>query len=365
MRIVAPALAMLCVAGAASAGDLTATAYQVTPAHNAVVKFSKHWGTSLKTRWTATLDGSASFPLVVGRSVYALVAGEPEEIVRIDVVTGKIIWKISAGSGGIVGLAYDHRELFGVNGSGTLSAYAAKSGRLLWAMPLPGQYSFTAPPSALNGLVFVGGAGDGGTLYAVDEATGKLIWSQSVENGDESSPAVTATGVYVSYPCQYYDFAPATGAAIWHHSGDCEGGGGSTPVVADKLVFVRDYANSNSILNADTGAVVGTFGATAPPAVSGKIGYFLDGTTLSAVNPATSRLLWEFSGDGSINSPPLVVNGYVVVASDEHLHVIDERTGVAASTTTLGQPSGGVIGAGNETIFVPLGNTLVAFGSAS
>ena len=85
MRIVAPALAMLCVAGAASAGDLTATAYQVTPAHNAVVKFSKHWGTSLKTRWTATLDGSASFPLVVGRSVYALVAGEPEEIVRIDV----------------------------------------------------------------------------------------------------------------------------------------------------------------------------------------------------------------------------------------------------------------------------------------
>jgi outer membrane protein assembly factor BamB len=196
---------------AAQAGDPTAGAYQVTPAHNAAVKYAKTWGPKLKVLWTATLDGTASFPMYAKGHVFALVAGSPEEIVTIDATTGQVISKLSAGTNASQGLAYDDGELFSVNSSGVLSAYSVAKRKPLWAEQLPGQYAFSSAPSALNGIVYVGGAGSGGTLYAVNETTGKLLWTQGVANGDDSSPAVTAQGVYVSYPCQYYDFAPNNG----------------------------------------------------------------------------------------------------------------------------------------------------------
>jgi outer membrane protein assembly factor BamB len=325
---------------AARAADPGAQSYQVTPAHNAVVSFSPSWGPNLKVVWTAALDGPAAYPLVANGYVYALVSGSPDEVVAIDATTGATVWKESAGSNGSVGLTYDEGRLFTVNSGGTLSAYSAKKGKLDWTVQLPDQYSFSSPPSALSGIVYNDGAGDGGTLYANDEKTGKLLWTQSVENGDDSSPAVTSTGVYVSYPCQYYDFAPKTGSVIWHYAGGCDGGGGATVVVAAGLAFVRDPygAGSNTIFDAGTGKAVGSFAATQPPVIaSKKLGYFLDGQTLSAVAPKTNKLFWEFTGDGNLQSPPIAVNDYVVAASASgNVYVLDGATGAVASTTKLG-----------------------------
>ena len=357
-------LLAMAAAGPALGADHTATAYQVTPAHNALVRFSGSWGPNLSVAWTAALDGSPSFPLVVGTSVFAVIGGSPVEIVRIDATSGKTLWKASAGSGNSVGLAYDQGRLFSVNSGGLMTAYKANSGKQVWSVQLPGQYSFSAAPSALNGVVYTGGAGEGGTLYAVDGATGKVIWTQPVENGDDSSPSVTASGVYVTYPCQYYDFTPSSGAPIWHVSTGCDGGGGATPVTYNNMVFVRDYP-SNTILNAQTGAVIGSFPGNSPPAIAGHVGYFLDNETLSAIDPATSKLFWEFSGDGSIATPPLVVNGYVMVASGQgHLYVVDAAKGTAAATIKLPGAAIGPLGAGDKLVLVPVGNTLVAYGSA-
>jgi outer membrane protein assembly factor BamB len=325
MRISELTIAAVCAAGAASAADRTATAYLVSPAHNAAVTFAQGWGPALTSLWTASLDGPASFPLVAKHAVYALVSGNPTEIVKIDAATGKVIWKLSAGSSGSAGLAYDDGKLFSVNQGGALSAYSAGPGKLLWTVQLPGQYFFTAPPSALNGIV------------------------------------------YVSYPCQYYDFAPTTGKQIWFAGGGCDGGGGSTPVVYNNQVFIRDPSGeeSNSILNASTGALLGTFAATAAPVVHGKTGYFLDYETLSAVDPKTSKLLWEFTGDGSLTGQPIVANDYVIALSSSHLYVIDSASGAVASTTNISGYEGAPIGAGGNTLFVPLANTLVAYGSTN
>ncbi len=131
MRLTILAVATLLPATALGA-DLTATAYQVKPSHNAAVYFPAPWGPQLKPVWTAMLDGPASFPLVADHSVYALASGTPGEIDRIDAATGRVVWKVSIGSGASTGLAYDQGRLFSVNGSGTMSAYAAGSGKLLW-----------------------------------------------------------------------------------------------------------------------------------------------------------------------------------------------------------------------------------------
>jgi outer membrane protein assembly factor BamB len=68
----------------------------------------------------------------------------------------------------------------------------------VWARQLPGQYAFSSPPTAKDGVVYVSGAGSGGTLYAVDEASGTVLATQPVANGDDSSPALSADAVFVS-----------------------------------------------------------------------------------------------------------------------------------------------------------------------
>ena len=169
-------------------------------------------------------------------------------------------------------------------------------------------------------MVYTGGAGSGGTLYAVDAATGAVLWTQPVANGDDSSPAVTANGVYVSYACeQTYAFAPESGNPIWHHETDCSGGGGRTPVLADGGVWVRDDAGMvPSVLNAADGKVRGSYeaaGWSPAPAFDGRQGYFVDDGVLQERHSRTLATRWKFEGDGQISTAPIVVNGYVYVGS--------------------------------------------------
>ena len=71
-----------------------------------------------------------------------------------------------------------------------LTAFNATTGHERWAVRVPAQYHFTGAPAAYDGVVYLAGAGIGGTVYAVSEADGIVRWSRSVENGDDSSPAV-------------------------------------------------------------------------------------------------------------------------------------------------------------------------------
>lgn len=54
-----------------------------------------------------------------------------------------------------------------------------------------------------------------GSLYVLGQASGAIVWTQLLQGGADSDPAVTADGVYVTYPRQTYDFRPATGDSIW------------------------------------------------------------------------------------------------------------------------------------------------------
>ena len=83
-----------------------------------------------------------------------------------------------------------------------LTAFNATTGHERWAVRVPAQYHFTGAPAAYDGVVYLAGAGIGGTVSAVSEADGIVRWSRSVENGDDSSPAVSGRSLYLSYACQ-------------------------------------------------------------------------------------------------------------------------------------------------------------------
>jgi outer membrane protein assembly factor BamB len=333
--------------------------------------------------WTVSLgNGTFSYPVIAGGLVFVTTAPPivgsdfGTQLYALDEHTGNTVWGPVAVSGTTSWSAttYENGKLFVLNIDGLLRSFDAATGTPGWSVPLPGQYAFNAPPNAYQGIVYIGGAGSGGTLYAVDEATGNILWTQGVLNGDGSSPAVDGNGVYASYPCQVYDFAPSTGAPIWQHSGGCNGSGGLTPVLKNGSLYARNSATGagSFIYDAASGQQTGSFTATAIPAVSATTAVYMDSGTLRGVDTASGNVLWSFIGDGRLVSAPIIVNGYAFVGSDENLFVVDARTGALAWDTfpvgsvpapneqDVSQPPNG-LASGEGMLVVPEGTVLTAW----
>lgn len=375
----AAALLILCGAAAAQASPSDqSVAYQITPGHDGRMA-DAGLATPLAQAWAVTLPGATSYPLIVNGRVYVTAADRT--LYALNQATGATVW--SHGMGGTYGwsaLAYDRGRVFTLNTDGLLTAFDAATGATAWSRSLPGQSSFSSAPTAADGVVYVGGAGSGGTLYAVRAGDGHVLWTRPVANGDQSSPALDADAVYVSYAChQDYAFARASGDLLWHNSGPCSGGGGRTPVRAGSVVLARDAAGVGAqVLAAANGAILGPLNAGPAPAVSGSVAFALSGSSLTAIAQTGLGVnLWTFTGDGGLVAAPLAVGGLVFAGSATGmLYALDAAAGTVAWSTAVGgsiaapdehnvsQPLTGM-GAANGTLVVPAGSGLVAYRTAS
>lgn len=366
--------------------------YQIDYAHsgNAVFPYSITFPSN--PAWSKTLNGAISYPLIAGGKVYVTTSGTGGAIYgtslyALDAQSGDIAWGPVTISGTYhwSAAAYDHGKIFVINFDGLLRSFDAVTGTPGWSKQLPNnQYWFDSPPTAVNGIVYVGGSGSGGTLYAVDETTGNVLWTAAVANGNQSAPAVSSDGVFVSYPCQVYKFDPITGESLWHYSGPCQGGGGETSAYANGLLYVRDpilslINNPSSpeppgrIYDATTGTQVGTFSADPIPALGTTTGFFLTGGALQAVNLVSHTVLWSFAGDGELVSAPIIINQFAIVGSRSgNVYAIDAGTGQeewsrGAGSAIAGSFEGGLnqpptgLGAGEGYLVVPAGNVLTAW----
>jgi outer membrane protein assembly factor BamB len=304
-------------------------AWQGNPQHDGFNR-SSPLVTPLTLKWRRDLSSigvvSISYPLIAQGLVFVTVSttDSTELLMAFDEVTGSQVWSaIVSGLFEFANAAYDSGKVFAVNGDGLMKAFDAATGNPLWSVQLPGQFFFTSPPTATGGIVFTGGAGTGGTLYAVDETNGAVLWTASVENGDHSSPALMSGRVFVSYACpQAYAFRAATGQLAWHYSGPCAGGGGKTPVIHGAKVYVRDafFADTNGlILDAETGVELGGFDSERPPAFAGNLALYFQSGTLSGVDVRDGHVLWSFTGDGTLTSAPLIVNRTIYIGGGSGL----------------------------------------------
>jgi outer membrane protein assembly factor BamB len=369
-----------------------AVTYQINPAHTGAIN-TKDVFAPLSIKWSVNLSASVSYPLIADGMVFVLTGDSNVGAINLyalDLESGNILWGPVVVSNNFywwAAAAYDNHTVFVVPdsvagfSSGSMFAYSATTGDLLWSAVLPNQYLFNSPPTALNGFVYTAGAGVGGTVYAVDEETGKVHWTAEVANGNNSSPAVSSEGVYVSYVCPVvYDFAPKTGATIWNYSGGCEGGGGNTPVLYGKLLYVRDailFDNYNGgIFDAKNGQLLGYFNSTFAPAFAGGVGLYTENSSLTAFTVATNETLWTAapSAGDYYASAPIIVNGVVYVGTGQgNLLAYSLTTGQQILSLAMGapiqagdfddysSPQAG-LSAGEGMIVVPASNLLVAVG---
>jgi thermitase len=357
-------------------------AFQVDPGH-AGAAAAPAFDPPLRQRWAVTLRGGAvfSYPLVVDGRVFALVGNETAYAVNLyafDAATGAVLWgpKPVSQATGLAHQAYDDGKLFVLDSDGYLRAFEAASGGALWTRRLSTGGGFREPPVAARGMVFAGGAAVDGststTLYAVRSSDGEVLWrfwlgALAASNGQ---PTLSDDGVsMVDDWGNAYKLDLATGALRWHRyaSGSAPGALGAFEggrLHAFGRVGTVDGAAAMHVLDEATGAVRARFPAMHPGAFADGVGVFLGlGAHEPAVNAFdvdTGERLWQFVGDRTLTSPPIVVGSHAYAGSaNGRLYALDLRTGEERWAATLGRSI-----AGRNTIGSYGGRSGLGFGAA-
>ena len=348
-------------------GPPQSVAYQIDPTH-AGSQFDTVTP-PLTQRWSRNLGSSVSYPLIAVNKVF-VTAGSA--LHALNITNGATVWG-PIEIGGYPNIAYGTGRVFALNRDGLLRGFDAATGTQVWSRQLQGQ-AFSSPPTAAGGTVYVNSIS---TLYAVSVLDGTVKWSVPFLGSGNSSPAVTTTGVYLTNSGEAFAFAPANGSLIWRTTSSSIGPSGRTPVFYNSRVYIRDNNIGNVALDSGTGIPVAGIPAGPAPAFHGSTGFFLNISTLEARDISSGALKWSFTGDGTLSSAPIVVNGIVYIGSTSgKLYAVNESTGANVWTGTVGAPVNRPdelgtndpltgLGAGEGLIVVPASNLVVAYEAAT
>ena len=192
-----------------------------------------------------------------------------------------------------------------------------------------------------------------GRLYALDAATGRVLWRHRAGRCGWASPAVARHLVYITFiasrECNSHEqggevdaFDARSGRLRWQRLiGPTE----SSPLVARGRVFVGDWNGTVWALDAATGrthwAMRTTGAIKGSLALSGKrlfIGNYAG--EMLALQAASGRVLWRSTGHGSFYSSPAVAYGRVYVGSlDDGVYAF----GAASGRVLWARPTGGYV----------------------
>ena len=204
---------------------------------------------------------------------------------------------------------------------GNLYAVNAATGTVLWSFQTGA--AVHSSPAYAAGIVYVGS--DSGTFYAVNATTGKKVWSYSGLGAIDSSPAVAGGVVYVgSDNGSVIAFKAGTGAVVWH---DIFSGQDfpASPTVANGTVFIGGSTASAGYLyarKASDGSKLWTFPTVTPgvsdAAYANGLVYFASGNVVRAADASNGNILWK---NTSVTAPlaPIIANGIVYLEGQNNI----------------------------------------------
>jgi len=247
---------------------------------------------------------------------------------------------------------------------GFFKAFAADAttGAILWSRGIGAdQGPAEAVPAVDNGRVFVSSQGTPATLYALDEATGALDWSDTPAPGGSqswiSAPAVGDDGtVYVVSGQTLYALNPATGSVAWSAAlagQDVGGAAISPPALTDAGVYVSWNTGQAFGAHAHVTAFDAQthtelwdrvdLGSGGIAAVGGTVYVSSGGLGLYALDGATGGTIWH-QVTASDPSPPAVDLDDSLVVVETAVGTVEARDitdgSLVWNNTSLGLLSG-------------------------
>jgi outer membrane protein assembly factor BamB len=217
------------------------------------------WPDALRLRWRVDVGEGYATPLVVGNRVYAFTRREGREgITALDADTGATIWRtdypvsyelyegaVYYGDGPRATPLFDNGKLYTVGISGTISAFDALSGTLLWQKPVASiqpDVGFAASPIGDRGLVIVQEGYD--ALTAFEAMTGRVVWTVKNEFRYASPIMADLHGtrqVIVAAQHSIVGISVADGAVLWEHPWKSPDVQAITPVLHRQTVIVGGH----------------------------------------------------------------------------------------------------------------------------
>jgi outer membrane protein assembly factor BamB len=219
----------------------------------------KSWPEKLTRRWKVEVGEGYATPIIVGNKVYAFTRRNGQEtLLALNTATGKIVWQIGYpapplapgsvaakhGDGPKATPLFHNGKLYTLGLSGALSAFDAKTGKLVWQKPSPLEppyFGMAVSPVGDKELVIVH-PGSHGPLTAFDADTGAVKWAAT---GDSAwaSPIIVELGgtrqVVSMTSKSVISVAVADGALLWEHPWKSGGTASTmTPIVYGDTILV-------------------------------------------------------------------------------------------------------------------------------
>jgi len=226
--------------------------------------------------------------------------------------------------------------------NGTVYAFDATTGSVIWAKtPAPG-FKFYSSPAFADGLVFIGS--EDGHVYALNATNGNTKYSITTGGYVHSSVAAAGNRVYVgSQDMKVYAFY-TNSTSLWT-SNALDGAIYSSPAVANGKVFISTLNGTMYALNETTGAIIwrtnlapNTPIYSSPAFAYDKVYIGSTNNNVYALNATSGSILWNTATNGEVYSSPAVVDGLVFIGSmDNNLYALDAMTGALIWNKTIGQ----------------------------
>jgi outer membrane protein assembly factor BamB len=320
--------------------------YALTPGRSGCLKRTVKLATWAAVLFCAAAGYGQSTTMFRGDAahtgVYASAAPKSIDHVAWQYKTGGRVISSPAVADGMVFVGSDDHFLHAVD---------AATGRAAWKFATGGNVN--SSPAVAGGMVYV--LSLDGSAYAVDEHTGKQVWKFETGGESRlnvagiygtmpsrevvpdvwdfylSSPTVAAGTVYFgSGDHNVYALDAATGKLLWKfQAADVVH---SSPAVADGMVYIGCWDGTMYALKADTGAVAWKFstgsdathfmqGIPGSPAVSGGVVVFGSRDNfIYALDAATGKQIWKQENGGSwVIASPAVLDGVVYVTTSDSL----------------------------------------------
>lgn len=229
-------------------------------------------------------------PIVVGSTMY-VTTGLGNNVLALDAATGRPKWRYSPSTGAMSpccgainrGVAYANGRVFVATLDAHLIALDSSNGKPLWNVRVgnPAQgFSETMAPLIWKGTIFIGSSGSDfgirGSLSAYRASDGKLLWRwYAVSPGWEGDYRSSVNGMSLHRNVALEKRSAAKYRNAWMHGG---GAVWVTPAVDEKT----------AILYASTANPAPVFNGLVRP------GDNLYTNSIVALNARTGRLLWHY-----------------------------------------------------------------------
>jgi outer membrane protein assembly factor BamB len=272
------------------------------------------------------------------------------------------VWVAPATANGVVYVPSYNSSFYAVD---------AATGTILWNTPTNGP--MLSSPTVVNGTVYAGSQDS--HVYAFDAATGVKLWSYATSAQVAVSPAVVNGVVYIctSTPDEFYALSAATGSLIWNVQVGCSSTSAiqfpyaSAPAVSNGTIYVGSPEGILYALQASTGITLWSYTTageifSAPAVANGTVYFGSEDGNVYALKASTGTLLWKYKSGLDVPTAPAVANGVVYVSSnDGHTYALNAATGAKLWTSGYNNTSFSSPAVANGMLYVGTGSSALAY----